>query len=93
MIVFGGVTLSVMMWYAIREEANRVSGWPLAILVGGIVIPFIAPGRRTLVVMMKNGEYKWKPQLAVDRKTRKTTSRLQDEIVQACRKAGIQVFE
>jgi hypothetical protein len=93
MIVFGGVTGFLMMWYALRGEAARVSGWPLAILVGGIVIPFIARGRRTMVVMMRNGKYKWKPQLAVDRKTRETSFRLQDEIVQACRKAGIQTFE
>src|SRR5688572_1391565 len=58
MIVFGGVTAFLMMWYALRGEAFRVSGWPLAILVGGIVIPFIARGRRTLVVMMRNGKYR-----------------------------------
>ena len=90
MIVFGGVTGFLMMWYALRGEPIRVSGWPLALFVGGIILPFIARGRQTLVVLMSKGKYKWKPQLAVDKKTRETYQRLQDEIVQACRKAGIQ---
>lgn len=93
MIVFGGVTGFLIMWYALRGEAVRVSGWPLAFFVGGVILPFIARGRRTLVVIMSNGKYKWKPQLAVDKKTRETYLRLQDEIVQACRKAGIQTLE
>jgi hypothetical protein len=93
MIVFGGVTGFLMMRYALRGEPIRVSGWPLAFFVGGIIIPFIARGRRTLVVIMSSGKYKWKPQLAVDKKTRETYLKLQDEIVQACKKAGIQTFD
>lgn len=93
MIVFGGVTGFLLMGYALRGEAVTVSGWPLAFFIGGIIIPFIARGRRTLVVMMSNGKYRWKPQLVVDKKTRETYVKLQDEIVQACRKAGIQTFE
>ena len=93
MIVFGGATGFLMMWYALRGEEIHVSGWPLAFFVGGIVIPFIARGRRTLVVITSKGKYKWKPQLAVDKETRETSSRLQDEIAQACRKAGIQTSE
>ena len=92
MIVFGGVTGFLMMGYAVRGEPIRVTGWPLAFFVGGIVIPFIARGRRTLVVIMSSGKYKWKPQLAIDSKARETYRKLQDEIVQACRKAGIQVY-
>jgi hypothetical protein len=93
MIVFGGATGFLLMWYALRGEAVRVSGWPLAFFVGGIIIPFIARGRRTLVVIMSNGKYKWKPQLAVDKRTRETYVKIQDEILQACRKAGIQTSE
>jgi hypothetical protein len=93
MIAFGGVTGFLMMWYALRGEPIRVSGWPLAFFVGGVILPFIARGRRTLVVLMSNSKYKWKPQLAVDKKTRETYASLQDEIVQACRKAGIQTSE
>jgi hypothetical protein len=93
MIVFGGVTGFLMMRYALQGEPIRVSGWPLAFLVGGLIIPFIARGRRTLVIIMGSGKYKWKPQLAVDKKTREIYLKLQDEIVQAFRKVGIQTSE
>jgi hypothetical protein len=93
MIVFGGITGFLMMRYALRGEPIRVSGWPLAFFVGGIIMPFIARGRRTLVVVMSSGKYKWRPQLAVDKKTREIYLKLQDQIVQACMKAGIQTFE
>jgi len=96
MIVFGGFVSFQMMWFAyhaVPGMATRGSGWPFAILVGGIVIPFIARGRRTLIVRMRKGKFKWKPQLAVDKKTRELYSNLQNEIVQACKKAGVHVVD
>jgi hypothetical protein len=89
MIIVGGVTASLMMWYALRGETIRVSGWPFAVFVGGIVVPLLSRGRRILIVKMSDGKYKWKPQLAVDKKTREICSSLQDEIVQACSRVGI----
>ena len=69
------------------------SGWPIAIFVGGLVIPFIARGRRTLVVRLKKGKFKWKPQLALDKKTRQLYAYMQNEILVACRKVGLQTTE
>ncbi len=96
MVVFGTVLSFLMMWRAFNPMPGvpyRVSGWPFAIAIGGIIIPFIARGRRTLVVRMRKGTFKWKPQLAVDKKTRQVCSNLQDEIVQACEKAGIHTVD
>jgi hypothetical protein len=92
MILFGGILSFLMMWRAfhpIPGLAYHVSGWPFAIFVGGIIIPFIARGRRILIVRTLQGKFKWKPQLALDRKTRVHCSRLQDELIDACRKVGI----
>lgn len=89
MIVFGGLTLYLLMAPVLRGESGRVSGWPLAFFVAGLVLPFIARGRTVLSVKMRKGHYKWKPQLAIDRKTRKASSELQREILEACRNAGI----
>jgi hypothetical protein len=94
MILFGGTLSFLMMWRAFNpmpEVPWRVSGWPFAIMVGGIIIPFIARGRQTLIVRMRKGKFKWKPQLAVDRKTRELCSSIQDELIAACGKAGIHV--
>ena len=90
MIIFGGVTTYLMMRSALlRMPGSKVSGLPIAIFVCGLVVPFIARGRATLVVKLGKGKFKWKPQLAVDKKTRETQSKLQDDILQACQKAGI----
>ena len=91
MIIFGGVATFLMMRSALlRMPGTKVSGLPIAIFVCGLVVPFIARGRATLYVELSKGKFKWKPQLAVDKKTRETQSKLQDEIIQACKKAGIQ---
>ena len=92
MILFGGILSFLMMWRAFNPMpgvAYHISGWPFAIFVGGIIIPFIARGRKILIVRMRKGRFKWKPQFAVDRKTREHCSHIQDELVEACRKAGI----
>ncbi|HEY6120242.1 MAG TPA: hypothetical protein VIV66_09805 [Pyrinomonadaceae bacterium] len=96
MVLFGGTSSFLMMWYALHPTPGAtiyVSGWPFAILVGGIVIPFIARGRKTLIVRMRKGKFKWKPQFALDKKTRDLCSSIQDELIGACRKAGIQTAE
>lgn len=92
MIVFGAVTSYLIMAQAF-EPGGRATGWPLAILVAGIVLPFVVRGRRILVVKMRKGKYKWKPELVLDKKTRDKYSNMQAEILTACRMAGIQVIE
>ena len=90
-----GAVLSVLMtWRLLNPEpgvAYHVNGWPFALAVAGMVIPFISRGRRILIVRMRKGRFKWKPQLAVDKKTRKLYANIQDEILEACKKAAISV--
>ena len=92
MIAFGAIVSFLMMWRAFNPMPGvsfHVSGWPMAIAIGGIIIPFIAKDRTTLFVKLQRGNLKWKPQLSVDKKTREICASLQNEIVQACMKAGI----
>jgi hypothetical protein len=94
LFLFGMVLSVLMMWNALNPEPGirpRVSGWPFALAVAGIVIPFIARGRRILIVRMRKGKFKWKPQLAVDKKTRELCAKIQDEILEACKSVGIHV--
>jgi hypothetical protein len=96
LFVFGTVLSFLMMWRAFHPMPGvpyEVSGWPFAIAIGGVIIPFIARGRRILIVKMRKGTFKWKPQLAIDKKTRELCSNLQDEIVQACRNVGIHIVD
>jgi hypothetical protein len=92
MILTGGIVSALMMWRAFNPMpgvAYHVSGWPFAILVGGIIIPFLARGRKILIILTRQGRFKWKPQLSVDSKTREHCAHMQDELVDACRRAGI----
>jgi len=93
MIVSGALLAYLMMAPVLRGQPGKVSGWPLAMIVGGVLLPFIARGRRTLVVKMSKGKYKWKPQLAVDKKSRETCLKIQDDMLQACIRAGIRSVE
>jgi hypothetical protein len=96
MIIFGAIISFLMMWGALHAKPGQtyfVSGWPFAILVGGIIIPFIARGRKTLIVRMRKGRFKWKPQLAIDKKTRELCASIQNELLLACKKAGIRTVD
>lgn len=93
LIVLGALMIYLMMAPVLRGEPGRVSGWPLAIFVAGLVIPFIARGRKILSVKMSKGHHTWKPQLALDKKTREAVSVLQSDILNACRRAGINTRE
>ena len=94
MIALGTIVSSLMMWRAFNPMPGvpySVSGWPIAIAFGGVIIPFIARGRRILLVRLRRGSFKWKPQLAVDKKTRDSCIRLQNDIIDACQRAGLSV--
>jgi hypothetical protein len=92
MFLIGSVTSVLMIWQNLHPfpaKPTRASGWPIAIAVGGVIIPFISRGRRILTIETRDRKYKWKPQLAVDKKTRSLCSRIQDEVMQASIRAGV----
>ena len=92
MAVVGGIVSFQMLATAygyLEGGGDRVSGWPIAIFVGGLVVPFASRGRKTLLVQMRKGKFKWRPQLAVDKKTRELYMRIQNELMLACKAVGI----
>jgi hypothetical protein len=95
MFVFGLALSALMMWRAMSPEPGGyvVSGWPFAITIGGLVIPFVSRGRKTLAVVTRNAEYQWTPQLSIDKKTRNRCASIQSELLAACTGAGIRTRE
>jgi hypothetical protein len=89
MILFGLLTTYWMMVPVLEGKDGELKGYPLAIVVGGIVLPFIVRGRRALVITMVDKIFKWKPQLAIDSATRNKNSALLEEILNACKSVGI----
>lgn len=84
MIIVGALTTYWMLAPIFRGEGSEVRGYPIAIFVGGFVVPFIARGRKALIVA---------PQLAIDTATRKNIRSIQERIIQASLRAGLQVYD
>lgn len=71
----------------------HVSGWPFAILVGGMLIPFAAKGRFGLEVRFQGGKYLWKPPLVVDKASREKVADTLQTLVNAMQGVGVQVSD
>jgi hypothetical protein len=94
LFVSGLILAVIMMSNALNNEpGTRVGGAPFAMIVCGLIMPFLAKGRKILTVELIGGIYKWKPKLVVDKKSRKRIQNLQEDILTACRSAGIQVLQ
>lgn len=74
-----------------QEPGTRVSGVPFAMIVCGLVMPFLAKGRNILIVDSTKGLFKWKPRLVVDKKSKNQIKTLQSEILNVCEQLGVQV--
>lgn len=93
MVVVGVVTTVLMVMPLLRGQGGKVSGYPVAVIVGGLVIPFAARGRVGLVVRHSSGRFRWKPPLVIDRASRRRIKCLLEDIIAACREAGAPVKE
>ena len=94
LFVFGSIlTVSMMSNALTNAPGTRVGGAPFAMIVGGLAMPFLAKGRKILIVESIDGIYKWKPKLVVDKTSRKQIQNLQADILTACQSVGIQVLK
>jgi hypothetical protein len=95
MIPIGLVTTFWMMEPVLRQEPgmHRVSGWPIAVFVGGVLIPFAAKGRFGLDIRFSGGRYRWKPPLVVDKASKQRIAQTIQTIIAACEKCGVQVLD
>jgi hypothetical protein len=73
----------------IRPYAAWVSAWPLALLVGGGLLPFVARGRHRLVVAFQKGAFCWTPPLLVDRESREHVQSILTDVLRAAANAGV----
>jgi hypothetical protein len=93
MMLVGLATTYFMCAPLISHEPgeHRVSGWPIAIFVGGILLPFAARGRLGLEIRTHDKKFRWKPPLVVDRASKLKIQATFDEIITACEKSGLRV--
>lgn len=95
MLLAGVYTTLAMIEPFIKHEAGShlVSGWPIALIVGGIILPFVAKGRFGLQVRMLNKDFHWKPPMVVDKASKEKVAATLDEIFQACRQTGLRIVD
>lgn len=60
----------------------------LSVLVGGLLVPFAAKGRKRLVITMASGTYKWNPPFVVDKASKQQIESVLQSILEACRRSG-----
>ena len=94
MFISGLAVTILMMWPFFTPGVTgsfRVSGWPVAVCVGGLLIPFAAHGRRGLIIRWAAGKFRWKPPLVIDRISKQKISDTLGEIATACQQANLSV--
>jgi len=94
LMVLAGLALSYLMCAPLMNHEpgkHEVSGWPFAILVGGILLPFAARGRLGLEVKTHDKIFRWKPPLVVDKVSKQKIQGTFDQIIAACEKSGLKV--
>jgi len=92
LVVTGLITTVLMMAPILAGKGGKVSGYPPALIVVGAVIPFAVRKRHGVEVRMVDGTFRWNPPLVVDSRSKVRIREAQDEILAACKKAGIQVI-
>jgi hypothetical protein len=70
---------------------HTVSGWPFALIVGGILMPFATRGRLGLEVRTHDKKFRWKPPLVVDKASKQKIQATFGQIAVACEKSGLRV--
>lgn len=88
MVLVGTVTTVLMMLPIFKGEGGHVSGFPPAIAVVGLVIPFVARRRHGLSISIVNEVFLWKPPLLVDKASRSEVEHFLSQAADALRQAG-----
>lgn len=93
MVAAGAVSGFWMMmpFFSGMQGTFQVSGYPLAVLVGGLLLPLAARGRRRLLVRMGRKSYAWTPPLVLDRESKDRIQAVMTQVTDACREAGMPV--
>ncbi len=95
MVVTGAITIVNMMEPIMKHAPGtyHVTGWPLALIVGGLILPFAAKGRFGLRVTMSDKKFSWKPPMVVDKASKEKVAAVLNEILDACSHAGLRVAD
>jgi hypothetical protein len=95
MVAAGLAVEIIMMWPLLTQAPGTytVSGWPLAVFVGGLLLPLAARGRQRLAIQLKKGRFGWNAPLVLDRASKQRIAATLDDILKACQAGGYHVVD
>jgi hypothetical protein len=93
LFTIGVGTTYLMFAPAARGDKGKISGYPPALIVAGVVIPFIIKRRHGLVVETTGKGFDWNPPLLVDKKSRNAVDDFFDALSKSATNAGIRVID
>jgi hypothetical protein len=94
MLLVGLVSAVFMLAPLVSHDpgTHTFSGWPFALIGGGIVMPFVTKGRLGLEVRTQSKNFRWEPPLALDKASKQKIRATIDQIAVACEKSGLRVI-
>ena len=78
-------------YWMFTSHLTRIYGIPIGVGVVGLVLPLLARGRYALIVELSKGTFKWRPPILIGGTGKADGAALQERILQACRRVGVQV--
>jgi hypothetical protein len=96
LMIIAGLAMGFLLLLPFLEHVpgdHTVSGWPLALVVGGILLPFVARGRFGLSIQTSDKSLTWKPPLVVDKSSRTQLAATLNDMLESCQQAGLRVLD
>ncbi len=92
LMVLAGLALGAL-WLSLPDKGTvpRVLGWALALIAGGVLMPWAAKGRQRLSVMLGSGAWRWNPPFVVDAQSKRQVQDTLESILDTCRSVGLPV--
>jgi hypothetical protein len=81
----------VTTYWMLYGRATKVSGYPIAVAVVGLVLPLLARGRYALTVGLTRGSFTWRPPILIGGSGKANGVALQERILQACGSVGVHI--
>ena len=91
MVAVGTITTVLMLLPVFKGGSGRLSGYPPAVAIVGVVIPFVSRRRYGLLISIVGETFLWKPRIHVDRASRSALQLFLTQTADALREAGVNV--
>ncbi len=92
LMLIAGIALGIILLLnASGTISPRAVGWTLALIVGGILLPWAAKGRKRLVIVMAKGVFRWNPPFVVDKRSKIQVQEIMQSILDTCSGSGLPV--